>query len=177
MRHFAILLATVLPLTAYAAGSDSTSPPKPTATTTECKKGEIFDAKTKTCTDAKSGALDDDARFDAVRELAYAKRYDEARTMLAAMTEGETDRVLTYRGFLARKTGDVPAGMAFYAAALDANPDNILARSYMGQALVEAGDTAAAARQLTEIRARGGNGTWAEASLAQAVGSGQTLDY
>jgi cytochrome c-type biogenesis protein CcmH/NrfG len=67
--------------------------------------------------------------------------------------------------------------MAYYALALTLNPDNMLVRSYMGQALVEQGDIAAAARQLDEIRMRGGTGTWAEISLAHAVGTGQSLNY
>jgi Tfp pilus assembly protein PilF len=93
------------------------------------------------------------------------------------MTEGETDRVLTYMGFAHRKAGRADLGMEHYAHALDVNPDNILARSYLGQMLVEMGEIAAARRQLDEIRTRGGAGTWAEASLARAVGTGETLNY
>jgi predicted Zn-dependent protease len=177
MRLTIAALFCALPLAAFAAGTDDTTPPTPTETTTVCTEGQVYDAETKACKNPQDASLNDDARFGAVRELAYAGRYTEARRVLAAMGEGESDRVLTYLGFVARKSGDVPAGMAFYARALDLNPDNILARSYMGQALVEQGDIASAARQLDEIRQRGGAGTWAEASLAMAVGSGQTFSY
>ncbi|MEO0765577.1 MAG: hypothetical protein AAFY75_06105 [Pseudomonadota bacterium] len=57
------------------------------------------------------------------------------------------------------------------------NPDNILARSYMGQGMVAAGDKVAAMTQLREIQERGGVGTWAEASLRNAIQSGTTYNY
>ena len=57
------------------------------------------------------------------------------------------------------------------------NPSNVLARSYMGQGLVEQGNIADALVQLREIRAHGGTGTWAEASLRTAIATGQTFNY
>jgi tetratricopeptide (TPR) repeat protein len=93
------------------------------------------------------------------------------------MTEGETDRVLTYTGFLNRQMGNWEEGMAAYEMALTINPDNILARSYFGQALVLMNETGLAQAQLNEIRARGGVGTWAESSLAQAILTGTTTTY
>lgn len=174
------LVAAVLmifPVTAWAVGDDDTAPPEPTETTTKCEGAMVWDEKSKACVKPENAALNDDTRFRAVRELAYAGRPEDALTVLATMTEGESDRVLTYLGFAHRKAGRPDIGMAHYAHALDINPDNLLARSYLGQMLVEAGDIAAAGRQLSEIRIRGGAGTWAEASLALAVGSGQTLSY
>jgi hypothetical protein len=47
----------------------------------------------------------------------------------------------------------------------------------MGQAFVVAGNVELAKAQLSQIRARGGRGTWAEASLRMAIGSGQTYSY
>lgn len=177
MRIVLAGLLCALPLSAGAVGSDDTAPPVPTETTTKCTDAQVWDEKTKSCVDAKSGQLDDDTRFRAVRELAWAGQPEAALTVLSAMTEGETDRVLTYKGFANRKAGRLEEGLAHYAHALDVNPDNILARSYLGQMLVEMGEIAMARTQLNEIRARGGAGTWAEASLAQAVGTGQTLSY
>lgn len=177
LKLTAVIFATALPFAAFAAGSDDTAPPTPTETTTTCAEGQIYDAEAKKCKNPEDASLNDDIRFGAVRELAYAGRYSDALAALDAMTEGESDRTLTYRGFITRKAGDMAGGMAFYARALAVNPDNILARSYMGQALVEQGDIAAAARQLDEIRSRNGTGTWAEAALSHAVGTGQTLNY
>lgn len=177
LKHAILCLCTALPLAAFAAGSDTTAPPTPTETTIQCPENQIFDAGAQKCKNPQDASLGDDARFAAIRELAYAGRYAEARAALDAMQEGESDRVLTYLGFITRKSGDMAGGMAYYARALTLNPDNMLVRSYMGQALVEQGDIAAAARQLDEIRMRGGTGTWAEISLAHAVGTGQSLNY
>jgi tetratricopeptide (TPR) repeat protein len=173
------VLATLLtlPAAAFAVGSGDSAAPTQTETSTRCEAGKIWDQKTRTCIDAKSEVFDDDMRFAAVRELAYAGRGDSAAMVLAAMREGDTDRVLTYRGFLARTAGDFDAAMAFYAAALGQNPDNVLARSYMAQGLVAQGRMAEAEAQLAEIRARGGAGTWAEASLVMAIEQGATFRY
>lgn len=177
MRFFALGLCLCLPATAFAVGSDDTAPPEPTETTTKCENAQVWDDKTQKCVDAQSGALDDETRFRAVRELAYADRPEEALVVLSAMAEGDTDRVLTYKAFAHRKAGRLEQGLDLYAHALEVNPNNILARSYLGQLLVQMGEIAMARTQLEEIRARGGAGTWAEASLADAVGTGQTLSY
>ncbi|MFD0978934.1 tetratricopeptide repeat protein [Tropicimonas aquimaris] len=169
--------ALALPFAAFAVGSDDSSSPKPTETTQTCDKGMVWDAKSGKCVNPQSGSLDDETLHGAVREFAYAGQYRHALDALDAIADQQDDRVTTYRGFVARKMGDMEGGMAFYRAALDANPDNLLARSYMGQAFVEQGDTAAARAQLTEIRARGGEGSWAEAALFSAIVRGTTYSY
>ena len=177
MRSLLLLAMTCLPHLAFAAGSDDMQPPAPTETTTKCAEGEVWDEKTKACTPPEDAGLDDDTRFGAVRELAHADRPQDALRVLASMREGKTDRVLTYLGFATRKTGRMNEGLAFYAAALDQNPDNLLARSYLGQAYVELGKTDLAAAQLSQIRARGGRDTWAATALWRALASGRTSNY
>ncbi len=177
MRIFLAGLALTLPAAAFAAGSEDSSPPTPTKTTTECSDGMVWDEKTETCVAPKESSLDDDTLYRAAREFAYAGQPANAITVLNAMSEGETDRVLTYLGFAHRSAGDMETGMAFYRAALTKNPDNILARSYMGQAFLLQDDRAGAKVQLREIRARGGEGSWAEASLQQAIANGTGYSY
>ncbi len=177
MRALAILLMTALPFAAFAAGSDDTAAPTPTQTSEDCKDGEIWDEKTSLCVAPETTGMNDDQRFLAVRELAYAGRPEDALRVLASMSEGQTDRVLTYLGFANRKAGRLEEGLAYYAQALIQNPDNIQARSYLGQAYVDMGETALAAAELGQIRARGGEGSWAEASLDQALRTGQTISY
>ncbi|MCA3447345.1 MAG: hypothetical protein INF93_11600 [Rhodobacter sp.] len=167
----------LLPFAALAAGSDDTEPPPATQTSTECVNGQVWDEATKSCVDAKSGQLDDDTRFRAVRELAWAGRPEDALIVLSAMTEGQTDRVLTYIGFANRKAGRMAEGLAAYDAALALNPDNLLCRSYLGQAYVELGKIELAQLQLDQIRARGGAGLWAETALESAIRTGQTHSY
>ena len=177
MRPFAVLLLATMPFAASAAGSDDTAPPTPTETTSECKEGEVWDEKTKLCTAPEDARLDDETRFKAVRELAYAGKPEEALRVLASMREGQTDRVLTYLGFANRKAGRLEDGLAFYAQALAANPDNIQARSYLGQAYVDMGETVLASAELGQIKTRGGKDSWAYVSLEQALLTGQTINY
>jgi predicted Zn-dependent protease len=175
-----MILAAALALTpqlALAVGSDDSEPPKPTETSTECAKGEVWDDKSKTCIKADSSSLNDDQRYGAVRELAYAGRPDEALVILATMTEGETPRVLTYQGFLLRQTGRVEEGIAAYERAIALDTTNILARSYYGQLLVQMNEMELAQLQLAAIRMHGGGGTWAERALSDAITTGVTTTY
>ena len=132
MRMILAAALVLAPQLALAAGSDDTEPPKPTETTLECAKGEVWDEKTKACIKAEGAGLTDDQRFGAVRELAYAGRPDEAILVLATMTEGDTARVLTYQGFLLRQTGRVEEGIAAYERAIALDSGNILATASMG---------------------------------------------
>lgn len=182
MRLLPVFCVTALPFAlfgapAFAAGSDDTAPPTPTETTAKCKDGQVWDEKTKACIAPTDARLDDDTRFRAVRELAWAGRPEEALTVLQAMAEGDTDRVLTYKGFAHRKAGRLEEGLAHYARALARNPDNVLARSYLGQAYVEMDEIVLARAELDQIRARGGQGTWAEIALDTAIRTGQTTSY
>jgi tetratricopeptide (TPR) repeat protein len=171
-----VVVVALAPLHALAAGDDDTAPPPPTPTRT-CPDGQIYDPKSKKCAPVKSGAFDDQDRYRAVRELAYSERYVAAGLALDAMSDQQDDRVLTYRGFLMRKTGRFDQAAKYYGLAIDRNPGNLLVRSYLGQGHVEAGDLPAARKQHEEILARGGAGSWAEVSLRNALASGRTYRY
>jgi tetratricopeptide (TPR) repeat protein len=167
--------ALLVPL-AFAAGDDVTTPPVPTPTP-RCAEGQIHDDKAGKCVPVRASTLNDEDRYQAVRELAYLERYAAAARVLDAMSDQRDDRVLTYRGFLKRKVGQMDQALRYYQAAIEKNPNNLLVRSYMGQGFVDSGDLAAARRQHDEILARGGKGTWAEASLRDALASGRTYRY
>ena len=177
MRLALAAIGLIFPLSAFAAGTEDSAPPTPTETTTECAKGEVWDIKTKTCIKAEDSSLNDDTRFNAVRELAYAGRYPEALAMLDLMSEGDTARVMTYRGFALRKSGQIEQGIAAYEQAIAIDPGNILALSYYGQLLVEMNELGLAEAKLASIRAHDGAGTWAERSLAMAIATGVTYTY
>jgi tetratricopeptide (TPR) repeat protein len=153
----------------FAAGSDSTEPPVKTKTTEVCENGQIWDEKKAECVNPQSGALSDDALYEAARELAYAGQYDNALKVLMVAENQNDPRILNYKGFANRKAGRMAEGMAFYQAALAIDPNYILARSYMGQALVSEGDYLGARDQLLEIETRGGRDTWAYAALEKAL--------
>ena len=178
MRTLIAAAAVALaPAALFAAGSGNDNPPTTTKTSESCQGTQVWDEETKTCVDAKDSRLDTDTLYGAVRELAYAGRYLDAQGVLAAMADQSDDRVLTYWGFTHRKMGNIELANAFYEDALKKNPDNILARSYMGQGFVAAGDQDAAIEQWREIKARGGEGSWAEASLRKAIRTGMTYSY
>ena len=155
---------------ALAVGDDNSAPPKKTKTTTQCRDGKIWDAKRNRCVDAKRSDLGDDVLFDAARELAYAGQYENAIKVLGAMKEQESARVLNYLGYANRKAGRMELGMRYYKRAIQTDENYILARSYMGQALVEQGLVEEAKAQLVEIRDRGGEGTWAYRALLESLG-------
>jgi tetratricopeptide (TPR) repeat protein len=179
MTRLALVLA-LLPLPAFAVGDqfdEEETPPVPTETTVKCVAPQVWDMTTKACVDPKDARLDDDTLYRAAREYAWAGQPEAALTVLSAMAEGDTDRVLTYRAFASRKAGRIEEGLALYAQALALNPGNLLARSYLGMAYVEIGAAAEAQAQLDEIRARGGVGTWPEIALAEAIATGETIGY
>ena len=177
MRLILPLAFCLMPFVALAAGTGDEEAPKPTETSTKCTDAQVWDEATQACVDAESGLLDDETRFRAVRELAWAGQPEAALIVLSSMTEGETDRVLTYLGFANRKAGRLEEGLAFYDKAIAVNPDNLLARSYYGQALVEMAEIQLASVQLGEIRLRGGSGSWAETALSTALKTGAGFSY
>lgn len=177
MRLTTLALATLLPSLGFAAGSDDPVPPAPTPTQTECTDGLIWDLATQTCLPPDQSTNDDNARLDDIRALAYAGQYQMALGLLDTLTNRASPLALTYYGFTHRMAGQVDLGMAYYRDAIAADPANHLARSYMGQAHVIAGDIALAQVQLTEIQMRGGAGGWAETALASAIASGKTASY
>ena len=176
MRSVLILLMC-LPGHSFAASGGDTAAPKPTQTTKSCWGVRVWDEKKKRCVRPKESSLDTEGLYGAVRELAYAGRYQDAQGVLLAMPDQQDDRVLTYWGFTHRKLGNMTLANAFYSQAIAQNPNNILARSYMGQGFVEDGKPAQALAQWKEIRARGGTGTWAETSLRTAMETGESFAY
>jgi tetratricopeptide (TPR) repeat protein len=166
-----------VPGAAFAVGSNDSSPPTPTETTTECADGQVWDADKKECVEAEKSGMNDDALYRAARELAHAGRYASAIQVALAMTEPEGDKALTVLGFANRKAGRRDIGMALYARAIAQNPDNLLVRSYKGMAHVEAGEMLLARAELAEIEARDGAGGWPAEALSHAILTGAGFSY
>jgi predicted Zn-dependent protease len=177
------VFALMLSAPAFAVGDDSSGAeeaPKPTQTTTDCKKGEVWDKKDKKCVALKKqgmrDVLGDDGLYDSARELAYFGRPDEAIDLLNQLSDQAQARVQNYLGFANRKAGRMEVAMRHYQAAIAADPDHVLARSYMGQGYLQDGDFSAAYTQLREIRARAGTDNYAYRELAKAI-SGMPTSY
>lgn len=166
--------ALLFPTALMAAGSDNDEPPiKPSIT---CEGAQVFDERTRRCVDPKESHLERDQIYQTARYMAYAGRYRDAQIVLDAMQADDPGR-LTYMGFTHRKLGNLDLGNMFYEKAIAQDPGNILARSYMGQGLVDEGDLAGALVQLRAIQAHGGAGSWSEASLSKAIETGTTYSY
>ncbi|QRM44793.1 hypothetical protein [Rhizobium sp. BG4] len=169
-------LAAALAAPAFAVGdeSDETKPPPKTETTTKCADGKVWDKQKKECVDAKKQSFNDDDLYQFAREFAYAGQYENAINILNLARNQNDPRILNYLGYSNRKAGRFELGMSYYRKALQADENYILARSYMGQALVEQGDVQGAKVQLVEIRDRGGENTWAYRALLQSLNGYRT---
>lgn len=154
---------------AFAAGGNSDSPPAATQTTQKCKKGLVWNKSKAKCVKAQKNSFNDDQLYDFAREFAYAGQYDNAIAVLKLATNQNDPRILNYMGYANRKAGRMELGMSYYKKALEIDPNFILARSYMGQALLQQGDVNGARTQLVEIRDRGGEGTYAYESLYESL--------
>ncbi|MFT4160404.1 hypothetical protein [Shinella sp.] len=199
LRHTILLsFCAAVSLTAFsaahAADSDTTTPPAATETTTTCTDGKIWSDEKKECIapedlkpaegtgdetpeeQKKSERRIDDKLYEAAREFAYAGQYENALRALRAARDQEDPRILNYLGYNTRKLGNMQLGMSYYRRALQKDENYILARSYMGQALIEQGDIEGARVQLVEIRDRGGENTWAYRALLQSLG-GERASY
>lgn len=176
MRLLTLALCFV-PVAGFTAGGFDETPPEPSETTTTCEEGLVWDLATETCLPPEDSTNDDSARLNDVRELAYDGQYRAALRVLETLENGQSSLALTYYGFAHRKMGDAEDAMRYYQAALHKDPDNLLARSYMGQGHVASGDLYLAWVELGEIQARGGQGSWPEQALQQAILTGQGYSY
>ncbi len=124
----------------------------------DCKatKGKVWDKQHKKCVDAQQGMLDDDSIYETGRDLAMMGRYDEAITILNFVSNPQDKRVLNYLGYSYRKSGQIDVGLKYYAQALAVDPNYVLVREYLGEALIQKGDLAGAKAQLIEIETRCG---------------------
>lgn len=138
---------------------------------------QVWDKKTKTCVNPQNSSLNQHELMEAVRELAFAGRNEDAQGVLHHLDNQSDDLVLTYWGFTNRKLGKGDLANTYYSRAIAQNPDNILARSYMAQGFVSEGRIDEAVVQWREIKARGGKRTWAEVSLRKAIRTGKTFNY
>ena len=125
-------------------------------------------APPKRCTQHKQGTkawkkcmgqtkLHDDAEAYAVGYwLAKEGDYAGALGALRSASNQADPRIQTMIGFSLRMSGHVDEAMAYYLAALAANPDLTTTRQYLGEAHLQKADRAGAMLQLAEIERRCG---------------------
>ncbi|GLQ34032.1 hypothetical protein GCM10007939_03150 [Amylibacter marinus] len=165
-----VLTISCFPSATLAAGSSTPTPPEPTETTTHCEDGQIWDAETETCIEPdKETGLSDDLIYQNAREFAYDGQYKNALKLLNLASNQSDPRILNYKGFVNRKSGNMEKALQYYQRALEISPKYNLARSYYGQALVTIGKTDAARQQLALIAQNNGIGSWPHTALAQTL--------
>lgn len=156
-----MLTGTLLSAPAFAAGGGEETP--------VCKAGMVYDKAKSKCVKAEEQSLNDDALLNNATALAYAERYNEAITVIGMMKEANTAPALNMLAYSTRNLGDLEGGLALYRAALAIDPDYTLARSYMGQALLQSGNRRAAMIELDEIERRSGTDNRPYQLLAKAL--------
>lgn len=123
------------------------------------------------CVGAASAKMADEELFYAGYWLAKNGQYEQALGYLT-LAQKKDERVFTYIGYATRKLGHVEEALPFYRQALDANPDYVVARAYLGEAFLTKGEPGKARGELDEIAQRCGTGCPAYVDL-----KGHIADY
>jgi tetratricopeptide (TPR) repeat protein len=138
-----------------------------------CKSGEVWSSSQKKCVKSNSGLVPDRDLYDQGRQLALAGEFDRAIEVLNAIRERNNPGVLNYLGYAHRKAGMIDEGIAYYHQALAIDPDYVLAREYLGEGYVAAGNVKLARLQLQEIGTRCGTNCEEYIELAEVIASAQ----
>lgn len=148
-RLLPVVATSFLLLSGYAQamGGSSDEPTPPT-----CPKGQIYDAKTKTCMVDKGGMISDEARADYAYALAKDKRYQEALDMLNTLKDPNTAEALNYRGYATRKLGHTDEGIGYYLKSVALDPKYPKVREYLGEAYMIKNRPDLAREQLAAIK-------------------------
>ncbi len=120
------------------------------------------------CVGPVAQKLSDSELFYAGYWMARLGRYDQALVYLNAVKSPDT-RTFTYIGFATRKAGNVAGAFPSYRKALALDPNNVVARAYLGEAFLSVGDKVAARKQLGEIASRCGTTCAAYDDLARHI--------
>jgi tetratricopeptide (TPR) repeat protein len=156
----AVVVASAVCAPAQAAGD----PPKPEAPKcSEFKKGS---PGWKRC---MGQYKDDESIYELGYTLAKSGEFTEALDVLRSAMRQSDPRVQTMIGFSLRQLGHIDAAMAYYTAALAADPAATRTRQYLGEAFLQKNDPTKAREQLAAIGARCGTGCEDYAALAQAI--------
>lgn len=146
-----LALLAFMPDASVAVGSE----PAPAPKKQRCSQYKSGTAAWRKCMGRR--ALKDDGQIYALGYWqAKAGEFEAALATLRQARDQADPRVQTMIGFSLRMLGHVDEAMAYYAAALAANPDLTTTRQYLGEAYLQKADKAGALAQLAEIARRCG---------------------
>jgi tetratricopeptide (TPR) repeat protein len=174
MKFTPVALAAILSFgtsyaVAHAAGSGTST------STKTCKNGQVYSTSKKKCVPKTSEVVPDNSLKAQGWALARAGRFDEAIELFQLVADKRDPEALNGLGYSHRKLGKVEQGIAYYTAALEANPDYVLAREYLGEGYVKLGQMDKAREQLSEIGNRCGTACEEYLLLAQAIDTGKPI--
>ncbi len=138
-----------------------------------CSEFTVNSAAWKKCKKALQNSMNNEQLYAKGYELAKAGEYNEALEYLTAFTDQKDVRVLTMIGYSTRKLGKIDEGMAFYAKALELDPNSVNTREYLGEAYLQKKDLPSAQAQLIEIANRCGTTCEPYTELNDAIGKFQ----
>jgi tetratricopeptide (TPR) repeat protein len=165
----ALLAAFTLSIAAGSATADETAFSKDVGPARAgCDASPKGSAAWQACVGAARAEMSDEELFYAGYWLAKSGRYAEALTYLN-LARSKDARVLTYIGFATRKQGDVDKALPIYAAALQKDPNFVVARAYLGEAYLTKKQPARAKAELAEIANRCGTACAAYTDLARHI--------
>lgn len=137
-----------------------------------CDRFEKTSAAWMDCAEATPAAagpaVADAEHFYAGYWLAKNGRYEEALGHLMK-ARVKNARVLTYIGFATRKLGRVEEAMGYYREALLKDPQNAIARSYLGEAHLARDDLQSAIAELRRVEQSCGRNCEAFTELAARI--------
>ncbi len=154
---------------AHAAGSDSST------STKTCKNGWVYSSSKKKCVKQTSEVVPDKSLKAQGWALARSGQYENAVDLFRLVADKRDPEALNGLGYSHRKMGLVEQGIAFYQKALDADPNYILAREYLGEGYVKLGKMDLAREQLSEIGTRCGTACEEYLLLARAIDTGKSI--
>jgi tetratricopeptide (TPR) repeat protein len=140
----------------------------------KCPSGTAWSKQQGKCVGQKTGLLSDEDLARAARQLALDGHYHDAIKVLELASNKNDPAVLTYLGYSHRKLGDVDLGISLYKKALDADPDNVDTREYLGEGYVSKGQLDLAWLELVEIEKRCGTTCVEYQALEKALRSGSS---
>ena len=140
-----------------------------------CKKGQMYDKKTRRCVKQSSANVTEENRTDYAYSLAKAGRYEEALAMLDTLKDPNTAEALNYRGYATRKLGRTDEGIGYYLQSVALDPHYAQVREYLGEAYVIKGKLELARDQLKVIETLCGTECEEYEDLDQAIKNPDSL--
>ena len=116
-----------------------------------CKKGFVWDKKTKKCVQQNSMVLPDQDLIEQAWALSRKGEFDAGRALFNAVADKRNPEVLNGLGYTNRKLGHFNEAIAYYKKALSVDPHYAQAREYLGEGYVTMGKIELAREQLAEI--------------------------